>query len=399
MGKNLGRAIMSVGDDVARFSAASLRDQRERDIAELRSSVQLMIAEMRGTRAAGAGAGKDGGDGGFVPMRNDEEVAILANQGQQDPNQLATAADVQAGRRFLQQGPQTEVKATADTPGMEYLDPSDRQQLDAAGGMSGETTGSMAGRAAAKRVMPGLIGGMIDPKARDAFERGVTEATARQGAFSDDPAEQDKARRGQRAMKGDTRFGVDGDEKIDQMDPSGKGFLGQTEQGKAKTAAAKELGGLRERTPKIGGGKGGGGDDDAKDADVNRAVKEVADAAARMNAAREKAVKRIGGARVERRGESSLTPEQRAMIEEDPEFKAAREAHDAAKSNLDRINARAKGGSKAPAASGGGSGQNRRAPSIASIEGAPPGASIGSFVEGKGWQIKSKDGKTLGYAR
>lgn len=38
-------------------------------------------------------------------------------------------------------------------------------------------------------------------------------------------------------------------------------------------------------------------------------------------------------------------------------------------------------------------------PSISSVKGAPAGASIGNLVEGKGWEIKGKDGKLLGYAQ
>jgi hypothetical protein len=40
-----------------------------------------------------------------------------------------------------------------------------------------------------------------------------------------------------------------------------------------------------------------------------------------------------------------------------------------------------------------------RPPSIASIEGAPPGSSIGSFVSGKGWEVKDRSGKVIGYSR
>lgn len=40
-----------------------------------------------------------------------------------------------------------------------------------------------------------------------------------------------------------------------------------------------------------------------------------------------------------------------------------------------------------------------RPPSIASVEGAPPGSSIGSFVSGKGWEVKDRSGKVIGYSR
>ena len=37
-------------------------------------------------------------------------------------------------------------------------------------------------------------------------------------------------------------------------------------------------------------------------------------------------------------------------------------------------------------------------PDIANIEGAPAGSSVGSYVKGKGWEVKGKNGKLLGYA-
>jgi hypothetical protein len=38
------------------------------------------------------------------------------------------------------------------------------------------------------------------------------------------------------------------------------------------------------------------------------------------------------------------------------------------------------------------------APDISSIKGAPEGATVGKFVQGKGWEVKDSAGKLLGYA-
>ena len=37
-------------------------------------------------------------------------------------------------------------------------------------------------------------------------------------------------------------------------------------------------------------------------------------------------------------------------------------------------------------------------PDIGNIDGAPAGSSVGSYVAGKGWEVKGKNGKLLGYA-
>jgi hypothetical protein len=38
-------------------------------------------------------------------------------------------------------------------------------------------------------------------------------------------------------------------------------------------------------------------------------------------------------------------------------------------------------------------------PNISTVDGAPPGASIGAFVPGKGFEVKNKDGKVIGHAK
>jgi hypothetical protein len=56
------------------------------------------------------------------------------------------------------------------------------------------------------------------------------------------------------------------------------------------------------------------------------------------------------------------------------------------------------GQSAAPTQSGPAAGAAAPAkPSISAIPGAPSGSSVGNFVPGKGWEIKDKDGKLLGY--
>jgi hypothetical protein len=56
--------------------------------------------------------------------------------------------------------------------------------------------------------------------------------------------------------------------------------------------------------------------------------------------------------------------------------------------------------SPAPSTQSPGRGQESTAkPNIASIQGAPSGSVIGSFVAGKGWEIKGRNGQLLGYAQ
>jgi len=52
----------------------------------------------------------------------------------------------------------------------------------------------------------------------------------------------------------------------------------------------------------------------------------------------------------------------------------------------------------APAAAPGAA-AGRTKPDISKITGAPSGATVGAFVQGKGWEVKDKSGKLLGYAQ
>jgi hypothetical protein len=44
-------------------------------------------------------------------------------------------------------------------------------------------------------------------------------------------------------------------------------------------------------------------------------------------------------------------------------------------------------------------GATRTKPNISGIKGAPSGSTVGSYVDGKGWEIRGQDGKLLGYAK
>lgn len=58
-----------------------------------------------------------------------------------------------------------------------------------------------------------------------------------------------------------------------------------------------------------------------------------------------------------------------------------------------------KGANKNPPAAAKGNTITSNPPSIGTVTGAPAGAAIGSFVAGKGWQVKDKSGKVIGYAQ
>lgn len=234
MGRNLGRAIASIGDDVLAWSqlqqqgrlreaAEALRDQRERDIAELRARVQQMGIEARASRGV-AGAGRE-------PL-SDEQLAARAG---------LTAPDFQAGREFNRTGPQSETKAFADTSGMEYLAPADRADLEAKGGMRGETQGTIRGRQHSAAARAAVVSGSMDEKDLDDFVVGFESVRATQ-----DPSltPEQRAKRIAAAKGGDMRK-AEGGEVIDPFEqptgttPAGKAKIARDNAQTARTAAGE----------------------------------------------------------------------------------------------------------------------------------------------------------------
>ena len=42
---------------------------------------------------------------------------------------------------------------------------------------------------------------------------------------------------------------------------------------------------------------------------------------------------------------------------------------------------------------------SKKPPEISKVQGAPAGSTIGSFTQGKGWEVKDKSGKVIGHVR
>lgn len=225
IGQNFGRALMSVGEDVSQYGIAALRTDTAREMNELKLQYQMMFNQMR---AAATSAGKAAGTAsGFVPNSGLSEEQIAAMSG-------LTVPEFRAGRDFNRAGPASEVKATADSAGMEYLDPTDRAQLEAAGGMKGETAASMVGRQVADKARSGIVASSIAPQYLDQFEKGRTAADVRGRALDPNATPQqigDLTAR-VKAMDGKDQFAIQGDTRID----TSRGNMTTTEVGKAKAA-------------------------------------------------------------------------------------------------------------------------------------------------------------------
>lgn len=205
MGRNLGRAIESIGGDVLAWSqlqqqgrlrqaAEALRDQRERDIAELRASIQRMGIEARGTSRSGAGG---------------------------------PPSEFEAGIYGLDLQPRQPGDFTRDANPVAFDDEGNKlpeARVPDADAFAGYKSGQ-------RRAFEDLQAGR-NPAARDDYARGRQTERLTQGAFSTDASEVERTRRASRAIQGKDRFKVDGDEKIDEF--SDAGFRGQTAQGQAK---------------------------------------------------------------------------------------------------------------------------------------------------------------------
>lgn len=206
MGRNLGRAIASIGDDVLAWSALQqqgrlreatelLREKRERDIAELQARIQEMGIEARAARSGSRGAG------GGPPSDFEAELYGFDLQ-QRRPGDFTRDANPVA---FDDEGNAMPEARVADAEAFAGYKSGQRRAYEDA----------MAGR---------------DPKARDDYARGRQTERITQGAFSTDAGEVERTRRASMAIQGRDRFDVKGDEKIDEF----SGFQGQTAQGQAR---------------------------------------------------------------------------------------------------------------------------------------------------------------------
>lgn len=243
IGQNFGRALMSIGEDVSQFGIAQLRAESQKELLQARLEYQNTLNQLRMGAAANRPA--SGAGNGFVPNSGLSEEVIAAMSGQ-------TVPEFRAGRDFNRSGPMAEVKATADSAGMEYLDPADRRQLEAAGGMTGETQASMFGRGQADKSRGGLIASSISPQYLDQFEKGRTTAAVRDRALDPaaTPAHIGDLNARVKAMDGKDQFAVQGNTKID----TSRGNTETTEVGRseirkndAKASSDRALAGQRDR--------------------------------------------------------------------------------------------------------------------------------------------------------
>jgi hypothetical protein len=118
--------------------------------------------------------------------------------------ELEEASFVQAA------GGETEIKATADTPGMEYLDPADRTQLEGAGSMRGDTLRTVRGKRALPAYRAAVVATSVDPSEIDDLTSGFETVRLQQDP-SITPEERAKriaslAGKPMREVRGDTVF-------------------------------------------------------------------------------------------------------------------------------------------------------------------------------------------------
>ena len=235
-GVNTGRALASIGDDVLAYGReqraadmqmrlAAMRDERERDLAELKSFFSQVRATTGATRAhSGSGA----------PAFSTRQSASLA--GMTDA-EFEEAAFVQAS------GGDQEIKATADSPGMEYADPADRAQLESTGGMRGDTPRTIRGKVNLPAYRAATVAGSVDPNEIDDLATGFETVRLQQ-----DPTvtPEERAKR-IASLSGKPMREVRGDTVFDPFNEE----TGTTDRGEAKGKA--EL--VRAQRPAGSGGR------------------------------------------------------------------------------------------------------------------------------------------------
>ena len=240
MGVNTGRALMSIGDDFFKYGVASEALESRKEIAAANNDTKLMLQQMREEMARNLlevrstlGLGGGGGGGTGLVGRAVKPEEVLAAEGGFD-----SLPEFDSTRERFKAGPTMETKATADSPGMEYLAPEDRAQLESAGGMKGETPGSMQAAKGLPKLRESLILSQVPAKDRDDFEKGRSEKNRRDRAWAEGADISDVARRAG-AEKGEAMHDVKDDTAFDRYAPPKSPTSTPLGEAKIKTEGAK----------------------------------------------------------------------------------------------------------------------------------------------------------------
>jgi uncharacterized protein YdcH (DUF465 family) len=144
----------------------------------------------------------------------------------------------------------------------------------------------------------------------------------------------------------------------------------------------------------------------AKDSNARSARETTMDLQRKVDVARDTLAEKLGVSTNNLNEELARLQKRAATNPKDKEkLEGLQSARDAVTAARDRLTAwEAKGGSDtAPAAPAPGGGAKPAAekappkPDIASVKGVPPGSSVGNFVAGRGYEVKDRTGKVLGY--
>jgi hypothetical protein len=185
-------------------------------------------------------------------------------------------------------------------------------------------------------------------------------------------------------------YRADTNRRLDQTDER-LGILGKNSETMARNAATAEA-----RAAK----------DNARETTKRDARETTMDLSRKLDVARDALAEKLGVS-TNNLNEELARLQKRA--ENDPKSKeklaGLQSARDAVAAARDRLTAwEAKGGSDtapaAPAPSGGAKPAAEKAPpkpDIASVKGVPSGSSVGNFVAGRGYEVKDRSGKVLGY--
>ena len=341
-----------------------------------------------GTRS---GSGGGGGGGGFDIKEGGEDEGIIARR------MGVTVPELRAMRRYSETGDTTPFQRDTVVGGTTTEDPM-------LAGESGETSDAVSRKFAkreleiAKTLPPGfeafaraklnvlgeIEAGMRMGKDNKGFQDGESERFKRDTAEAvrDGRMKPEQGGIVNAVIDGKPLYTVKGDTQINQY----TGSSDTTEVGESKVRK-------NDRPP---AGRAGGStsraapeDRPATTADLDRQVKTAKDAIAeKLGVSSNEVNAKIG--QLERRAASGDKDAASQLNSLAP----LRDRLAGARDRLANYKAPKDSGSPAPAARAESPGAP---PDITKIQGAPSGSTVGAFVPGRGWEVKDRSGKTLGY--